>query len=263
MKHPQQMRFEASAGPGGRPSDLAVLLRKGGSPGFVWLGGWRSDMTGTKAVALDEWCGRKGLACTRFDYSGHGASAGDYRDGTISQWLHEALAVFGRFCEGPQVVVGSSMGGWIALRLAQELRRRGEAQRLAGMLLIAPAPDFTRELMEPNLTAGQKQALAEKGRFEEPSEYGGEPNTWTRAFIEDGAENLVMGGRIDTHCPVRILQGVKDPDVPHSHALKLAALMPAEMVTLTSVPDGDHRLSRPQDIETMLRLCGQLAGLRE
>ena len=145
------------------------------------------------------------------------------------------------------------MGAWIALRLVQELRKAGEGGRIAGLVLLAPAPDFTAELIEPALTKRQKRDLAQKGYFEEKSEYSPEPNIYTRALIEDGRQNRVMTGPIDTHCPVHILQGMADPDVPHEHALKLVSLLPADDMTLSLIPDGDHRLSRPQDLELLIR----------
>ena len=172
-------------------------------------------MLGTKAETLAAWAGRTGRAFLRHDYSGHGESGGAFADGTISKWLGESLAVFRRFTDGPQVLVGSSMGAWIALRMVQELRKAGEGDRIAGLVLLAPAPDFTAELIEPALTKKQKRELEQKGYFEEKSEYSPEPNIYTRALIEDGRLNRVMTGPIDTHCPVHILQGLADPDVPH------------------------------------------------
>lgn len=230
---------------------IAVRRRPGTAPGAVWLGGFLSDMTGTKAQALDGWAASGGHAFVRHDYSGHGESGGRFSDGTISRWLAQSLAVFRRFTTGPQILVGSSMGGWIALRMAQELARTGESARIAGMLLLAPAPDFTVELIEPALTDDLRRDLDEKGFFEEHSAYSPEPNIYTRALIEDGRKNRVLDGVIDTHCPVHILQGMQDPDVPHAHALRLLEHLPADDVTLSLIRDGDHRLSRPQDIAMM------------
>ncbi len=231
---------------------IAVRHQPGKNPGVVWLGGYRSDMLGTKAEALAAWAAGAGRAFVRHDYSGHGESGGAFSEGTVSRWLDESLAVFRRFTEGPQVLVGSSMGAWIALRMTQELRKAGD-DRVAGLVLLAPAPDFTAELIEPVLNDAQKRDLAEKGYFEEPSDYSDEPYLYTRALIEDGRKNRVMTGPIDTHCPVHILQGLADPDVPPAHALKLVSLLPADDVTLSLVPDGDHRLSRPQDLDMLLR----------
>jgi pimeloyl-ACP methyl ester carboxylesterase len=203
----------------------------------VWLGGYKSDMLGTKAETLAAWTKQQGRAFLRHDYSGHGESGGDFSDGTISTWLAQSLAVFVRFTEGKQILVGSSMGAWIALRMAQELRRAGDG-RVAGLVLLAPAPDFTAELVEPQLTGRQRRDLETKGYFEEPSDYSDQPYIYTRA--------------IDTHCPVHILQGLADPDVPPTHAMKLASLLPADDVTLSLIPQGDHRLSRPQDLEMLV-----------
>jgi pimeloyl-ACP methyl ester carboxylesterase len=210
-------------------------------------------MAGTKAETLDRWAAETGHAFTRFDYSGHGESGGAFRDGTISRWLGESLAVLRGFTQGPQVLVGSSMGAWIALRMVAELHKAGDGARIGGLVLLAPAPDFTHELMEPQLTAEQREALDRDGLFEEPSGYSDEPNIYTRALFEDGAKNRVMTGPIDTHCPVHVLQGLADPDVPHEHALKLVTLLPADDVTLSLIPGGDHRLSRPQDLDLLVR----------
>jgi pimeloyl-ACP methyl ester carboxylesterase len=244
---------------------IAVRARRAGpsgraKPGIVWLGGFRSDMEGTKAEDLDAFCSARGLAFTRFDYSGHGRSGGRFVDGTISRWLEEAMAVLDAYAPGPQIIVGSSMGGWLALRLLQVLAARGETGRIAGLLLLAPAPDFTEVLMEPELTDAQRKDLAEKGFFEEPTPYGPDANIFTRALFEDGRQNRVLNGIIATGCPVHIIQGMQDPDVPHDHALRLMEHLPADDVVLTLVRDGDHRLSRPADL-AMIRSA--LANLLE
>lgn len=244
----------------GHGREIAILYRpasKPGSPVLVWLGGYRSDMAGTKAEEMDAFAARNGLGAIRFDYSGHGASGGEFRDGTISRWLEEAVSVLAALKPEQVVLVGSSMGGWIALRLVQELRQRG-GPKVAGLVLVAPAPDFTSELIEPHLTATERASLSEKGYFEEYSEYSPEPNIYTRALIEDGQVNRVLTGIIETGCPVHILQGMKDPDVPYQHALKLVEFLPADDVVLTLIRDGDHRLSRPQDIEKLLAAIGAL-----
>ncbi len=241
-------------------TDIAYRHRTGRAPGVVWLGGYKSDMLGTKAEALDAWAGETGHAFLRHDYSGHGESGGAFRDGTISLWLEQSLGVFRAMTEGPQILVGSSMGAWIALRMAQELNRAGEGDRLAGLLLLAPAPDFTSVLVEPKLSDANRRDLEEKGYMEEPSEYSDEPYVYTRALFEDGRKNLVLDGVIDTHCPVHILQGKADPDVPFSHAMRLAEHLPADDVTISLIGDGDHRLSRPRDIALILR---SLEGLIE
>lgn len=233
--------------------DIAVRHRKGANPGLVWLGGYRSDMLGTKAEAIDAWAGQKGLANLRHDYSGHGESGGEFRAGTISRWLEESLAVFETFSDGPQILIGSSMGAWIALRMAQALTKIGKSERLHGLLLLAPAPDFTHELMLPQLTDAMKQDLESKGFMEEQSEYSDEPNIFTKALFDDGENNRVMTGLINTGCPVHILQGMQDPDVPYQHAMKLCEFLPMDNVTMTLIKDGDHRLSREQDISLILK----------
>lgn len=243
---------------------IAILSRDASSsddaPVLVWLGGYRSDMTGTKAVELDRFAAENGLGCIRLDYSGHGASGGDFNRGTISRWLEETLAVLRHKTARRIILIGSSMGGWIALRAIDELRRSKEGPHVAGLLLIAPAPDFTADLIEPNLSEMEKASLIEHGYFEEPSEYSSEPNIFTRALIEDGRDNLVLKGIIETGCPVHILQGMKDDDVPYNHALKLLNHLPADDVVLSLVRDGDHRLSRPQDIERMLAAARSLVS---
>ena len=228
-------------------------------PGLVWLGGYRSDMLGTKAQALDQWAQAHGRNCCRHDYSGHGQSDGEFINGTISRWLEESLAVFDRFTRGPQILVGSSMGAWIALRMVQELVARGQASRLQALLLLAPAPDFTHELMTPNLSDVHKSQLETQGYMQEVSQYSDEPNIFTRALFEDGEKNRVMKGPIETRCPVHIIQGMKDEDVPHEHAMKLLTFLPGENVAITLVKDGDHRLSRQSDIDLMLRLVKRLS----
>lgn len=240
---------------------IAVRSRPGRAPGLVWLGGYRSDMLGTKAQALDEWAERTGHTCLRHDYSGHGESGGRFEDGTISLWLEESLAVFRRHAPERAILVGSSMGAWIALRMIQELRKAGEGERVAGLILLAPAPDFTIELMEPQLTPAQRRELEEKGYFTEPSDYSDEPNVYTKALLEDGRRNRVLEGIVETGCPVHILQGMEDPDVPFAHAEKLLRHLPVCDVTLSLIRDGDHRLSRPQDIDLILRSVEGMVAL--
>lgn len=236
------------SGPAAR--DIAVLRRLGGTPGLFWMGGYRSEMTGSKATAIDAYGAAQGLAVTRFDYSGHGQSGGDFLDGTITRWLDESLAVFAT-TEGPQIVIGSSMGGWLALLLNRALRTAG-IDRVKALILIAPAADMTTELMEKSFTRAEKKAMRETGLVLQPSEYSDEPYPITRALIEDGRNHLLMGGKgIDNGCPVTILQGAKDPDVPKEHALRLAQHFLTDPVTVTLIPDGDHRLSRPEDLRLL------------
>lgn len=252
-----------TVGQGVLARQIAVKIRAASdnqaqNAGTFWLGGYRSDMSGSKAEAICNHQGEKGAASVRFDYSGHGASGGEFVDGTISRWLEESLAVFDAFCDGPQILIGSSMGGWIALRMVQELEKRGQSNLIAGMVLIAPAPDFTVELMEPELSEAERQSLATRGYFEEPTPYGPDPNIYTRALFDDGRKNCVLRGIIDIDAPVRIIQGMEDPDVPWRHALKLVNHLPSTNVELTLIRDGDHRLSRPEDIARLLAAIDQM-----
>ncbi|TMJ33236.1 MAG: alpha/beta hydrolase [Alphaproteobacteria bacterium] len=232
---------------------VAVRVRPGKEPGLFWLGGFKSDMKGIKAEALDAWAGGSGRALVKFDYSGHGESEGDFAAGTIGRWLEESLAVFDAFCRGPQVVIGSSMGGWLALLLSREVARRGESPAsVAGLVLIAPAVDFTEELMWKRFSPEAKREIEKAGAWARPSAYSQGAYLITRDLIEDGRRHLLLGGMIETGCPVRILQGVQDPDVPWQHAIELTARFAQDDVVLTLVKDGDHRLSRPEDIERLL-----------
>ena len=248
----QQTPVFIEVGEASAPRRIAVRAREGALPGLFWLGGFKSDMQGTKALALDAWAAERNRACTRFDYSGHGESSGDFADGTIGRWLEESVAVFDAFCEGPQVVIGSSMGGWMALLLARELARRPASRAsLAGLVLIAPAPDFTEELMWKGFSPEARTQIETTGVWLRPSEYG-DPYPITRNLIEEGRNHLLLGGAIEVGCPVHILQGAKDPDVPWKHAFALVHRLPADDVVLTMIQDGDHRLSRPQDIARIL-----------
>jgi pimeloyl-ACP methyl ester carboxylesterase len=193
----------------------------------------------------------------RFDYSGHGESGGDFLAGTIGRWLEESLAVFEAHARGPQVVIGSSMGGWIALLLLRELRRRTMTNAsVAGLVLIAPAVDFTEVLMWQRFPAPVKKEIETRGVWSRPSDYG-EPYPITRALIEEGRNHLLLGGMIETGCPVRILQGVQDPDVPWNHAVELTSRLAQDDVVLSLVKDGDHRLSRPEDLERLVKAVSE------
>jgi pimeloyl-ACP methyl ester carboxylesterase len=216
-------------------------------PGVVFLGGFRSDMTGAKASTLDEFCRARSLAFLRFDYSGHGASGGDFLDGTISRWFADALAAFDHLTEGPQILVGSSMGGWIMLLLAL-----ARPERMWGLIGLAPAPDFTEELIWRTLSEGERAKLLRDGKLEQPSDYSPDPTVITRALIEDGRKNLLLGSSISIEAPVRLLHGLNDRDVPHEISLRLQEQLAAADVVVSLIKDGDHRLSRPQDL---VRLC--------
>ena len=238
---------------------IAVRAQPGASPGLFWLSGYKSDMKGTKAAALAAWAERQGRACVRFDYSGHGESEGEFTDGTIGRWLDEGLAVFETCCKGPQIVIGSSMGGWLALLLVRALRQRGGTApaSVIGLVLVAPAVDFTEELMWKRFTPAIKRELEQTGVWARPSQYAPEPYLVTRRLIEEGRSHLLLGGMIETGCPVRILQGVADPDVPWQHAKALVARLACDDVVLTLVKDGDHRLSRPDDIERLINAVAE------
>lgn len=241
------------------PRTIAVRVReskRNDRPGLVWLGGFKSDMKGTKAAALDAWAEANGRACLRFDYSGHGESGGDFTDGTIGRWLEESVAVYRAFATGPQVLVGSSMGGWLALLLVRELRKEPAAP-VAGMVLIAPAVDFTQELMWKAFSDDVKKQIETTGSWMRPSQYSEAPYPITRMLIEDGRNHLLMGGLIETGCPVHILQGVLDPDVPCAHVQALMSHFANDDVVLTLIKDGDHRLSRPEDIERLLNAVAE------
>jgi pimeloyl-ACP methyl ester carboxylesterase len=242
--------IDVGTGPASRR--IAVRMRDGAVPGLFWLGGFKSDMKGTKAEALDRWAGDRGRSCIRFDYSGHGESGGDFVDGTIGRWLQESAAVFEGFAKGPQVLVGSSMGGWLALLLVRALKERKTADAVAGLVLIAPAVDFTEELMWKNFSPEVKRQIETEGSWQRPSHYSESAYPITRGLIEDGRKHLLLGGLIETGCPVRILQGVQDADVPWQHAVELSSRLARDDVVLTLVKDGDHRLSRPEDIERLV-----------
>jgi pimeloyl-ACP methyl ester carboxylesterase len=242
-----------SVGTGPAARRIAVRMRQGAAPGLFWLGGFKSDMRGTKAEALDQWARDHGRAMTRFDYSGHGESGGNFTDGTIGRWLEESLAVFDACCRGAQIVIGSSMGGWLALLLARELARRALAEpSIASLVLVAPAVDFTEELMWKRFPPEVKREIEEQGVWARPSQYSNEPYPITRGLIEEGRTHLLLDDMIETGCPVRILQGVQDPDVPWQHAVELTSRFARDDVVLTLVKDGDHRLSRPEDVERLI-----------
>jgi pimeloyl-ACP methyl ester carboxylesterase len=232
---------------------LAFERIEGAAPTFVWLGGFKSDMSGTKAQTLAEWARERGQGFVRFDYSGHGQSGGRFEDGKISHWLGDTLAVVDGLTGGPVVLVGSSMGGWLAL-----LAARARPERIAGLLLIAPAPDFTERLMWPSFSPTQQRQLMEQGRLELPSAYAPEPTVITRAMMEDGRSQQVMHAPIAFDGPVEILAGGNDPDVPLSHVKALVDVLPRGATKLQVIADGDHRLSRLQDLERLVTLADEL-----
>ncbi len=236
----------------GDGAELAWAREEGRGPTVVFLPGFRSDMTGDKATALAAYCAARGQAMLRFDYFGHGASAGRFEDGTIGRWADDALAVIDQLTEGPLVVVGSSMGGWIAL-LAARLR----PERVVGLVGIAAAPDFTEVLMWQAMSFEQRATLMSSGILNVPSQYG-DPYPITRALIEDGRNHLLLQAPIAVDCPVRLLHGQCDPDVPWEFALRIADQVSSRDVRVILVKDGDHRLSRPQDLTLLRQTIGAL-----
>ena len=244
-------------GEGAAARTLAWRRQAGRGPDVVWLGGFRSDMLATKAAALADWGARNHRAVVRFDYSGHGESGGRFEDGTIGQWLEDALAVIETGVETRPILVGSSMGGWIALLAA--LRLAGTPRAPAGLVLVAPAADFTERLMWDAFPEAVKQEVMEKGAWLRPSAYSPEPYPITRALIEEGRRHLLLGRMVKTGCPVHILQGMEDPDVPWQHAMTLVEHLAEDDVTMTLVKDGDHRLSRPQDLEKLIEAVESIA----
>jgi pimeloyl-ACP methyl ester carboxylesterase len=238
---------------------IAVLARDGTGPAVVWLGGFRSGMASTKAEALDGWAAERGRAFVRFDYAGHGESSGRYEDSTVSRWLEDTLAVLDRFVPGRPVLVGSSMGGWIALLAARNRLQTKPDRSPAGLVLIAPAVDFTERLMWDSFPESIREAIRDKGVYHRPPLYSCEPYPITRALIEDGRKHLLFGAPIVTGCPVHILQGMQDPDVPWRHALELVEHLPGDCVTMTLVKDGDHRLSRPEDLDRLIAAVRSIA----
>jgi len=232
---------------------IAYHALEGKSPGVIFCGGFKSDMTGTKALALEAYCRDAGRAFVRFDYFGHGESSGAFEDGTIGRWADDTIAVIDEIAEGPQIIVGSSMGGWIML-----LAALARAQRIVGLVGIAPAPDFTEDLMWQEFSDAIRATLERDGVYREPSQYSDEPYTITKRLIDEGRQHLLLNNPIALTCPVRILHGMNDPDVPWRHSLKLVDALQGEDVTVTFVKAGDHRLSEPGDI---LRLTDTVDGL--
>jgi pimeloyl-ACP methyl ester carboxylesterase len=233
---------------------------KGAGPALLWLSGFLSDMASTKAAAIAAWAAAARLPMLRFDYSGHGLSEGDLLHASIGAWLEEAAAMLDRIGERRTIVVGSSMGGWIALLLARKLAAAGKLDRLAGLVLIAPAFDMTERLMWHRMSAEVRAKLEKDGVCYKPSLYG-DPYPITKHLIEEGRHHLLGdAGTLDLDLPVRILQGMCDPDVPWGHALDLVDLLCCRDVEITLIKDGDHRQSRPQDLR---RLVATVAALVE
>ncbi|MTH80223.1 alpha/beta hydrolase [Paracoccus aestuariivivens] len=233
---------------------IAFNRIEGHGPGIVFLGGFRSDMQGTKAVWLEDWARERGLAFTRFDYSGHGESAGKFEDGCIGDWFEDACAVIAQLTEGPQVLVGSSMGGWISLLVARKM-----PERLAGLVTVAAAPDFTEQGFWAEFTEAERGVVLRDGCISIPSEYG-DPYVITRRLVEDGRNQLVMGQPLDLAFPVRFLQGTADMDVPVSWAMDLLDHAAGNDMRLTLVKDADHRFSTPECLELIGAAVAEVLG---
>ncbi len=240
-----------------RPDGNSVAYAKteGRAPTVVFLGGFRSDMTGTKAVALEEWARRTGRAFLRFDYLGHGQSSGRFEDGTIGRWLDDSMSVIDALTSGPLVLVGSSMGGWLSLLVA-----RARPERLAGLVLIAAAPDFTERMLLAGLSDAEREKLERDGRLERPSQYSPEPSVFTWKLIEEGRNHLLLDRPLALPCPVRLMHGQSDPDVPWEYSLQIAARLEAPEVITTLIKGGDHRLSTPADIARLIATVAELPG---
>ena len=239
----------------GPTGSIAFRRIAGEGPCVVFLGGFRSDMSGTKATALAHWALDHGRAFLRFDYSGHGASEGRFEDGAVSDWTEDARVAITALTEGPLCLVGSSMGAWIGALLARSLKAR-----IAGAVFVAPAPDFTERLLLQSLSPEQRRAIDAGGRLVLPSAYGDEPEIFTRRLLEDGRAHCVLPGPISFDGPVRILHGKRDRDVPWPTALDFAAAIDAPEINLTLIDDGDHRLSREHDLR---RLVAAVAALKD
>ncbi len=237
-----------------RPTGATIAYHKseGSGPGVIFLGGYSSDMTGTKAMALEAFCRARGQAFLRLDYQGHGQSSGRFEDGTIGLWADDALAVLDEVTDGPQILVGSSMGGWIMLLLA-----RARPNRVAGLVGIAAAPDFVLRMWD-EFEPAVREALERDGIYSMPSEYSDEPSVITMALIEDARGQLVLDRPFPFDGPVRLLQGMADPDVHWRTALEIAERIDGADVEVALVKDGDHRLSRPTDIARLERTVAEV-----
>ena len=227
---------------------IAYHKTDGEGPGIVFLGGFRSDMTGTKAQALEAYCRAANRAFVRFDYFGHGSSSGDFTDGTIGRWAEDAICVLDEITDGPQILIGSSMGGWIML-----LAALARPARVGALIGIAAAPDFTETLMWQRYPEEVRETLRRDGVYFQPTPYEEGPYAITLKLIEEGRNHLLLERAIDISCPVHLIQGMADDAVPWRHALAITENLASERVTLTLVKDGDHRLSRDEDLARLMR----------
>ncbi len=256
----------AARHPAARPSNLfsedgvriACVRSAGQTPGVVFLGGFMSDMAGTKATALEAWAHHRQRAFVRFDYRGHGLSEGAFEDGTIGTWRMDSLAVLDQTTEGPQILVGSSMGAWIALLVAC-----ARPERVAGVLGIAAAPDFTRRMVEIEFSSTQQAVLKRTGRVTVPSAYSEDGYVITRGLLDEAEQHLLLEGPIPVRCPVRLLHGMSDETVPYEISLQIAELLETRDVEVTLVRNGDHRLSAPHDLDRLTRTLDEMAAASE
>jgi pimeloyl-ACP methyl ester carboxylesterase len=240
-----------------RPQGATIAYHRlaGAAPGIIFLGGFRSDMIGTKALFLEDYCRRRGRAYVRFDYFGHGQSSGDFADGTVGRWRDDAIAVIDSLSEGSQILVGSSMGGWIMV-----LAALARPERVHALVGIAAAPDFTADLLPRRLGATEQRELEEKGQVVLPTPFDPAGYLYTAALIDDGNRNLVLRGTIPLTCPVRLLHGMADESVPWQQSLRLAESLAGADVALTLIKDGAHRLSRDQDLARLACVLDELVG---
>ncbi|MEE8623692.1 MAG: alpha/beta hydrolase [Alphaproteobacteria bacterium] len=238
---------------------MAYRISPGKPPGVVFLCGLLSDMSGTKAQMLESFCRGRGQAYLRFDYTGHGLSSGEFTDGTIGAWADDAIAVLDELVQGPQILVGSSMGGWLML-----LAALARPERIAGLVGVAAAPDFTEDVIWARLGDEEREKLVREGVIQQRSEYGAEPYAVTMRLIEEGRRHLLLGNPIPLSCPVRLLHGMADEAAPWRTSMRLAERLASENIVVSLIKDGDHRLSRPEDLTricaTVAELCDQAPG---
>ena len=234
-------------------TSIAYNRLEGKTAGVVFLSGFMSDMTGSKALALEMYCKQRGQAFLRFDYTGHGKSSGSFSEGTISKWTEDAIFAIEKLSDGPQVLVGSSMGGWIMLLVALRLQ-----DRISGLIGLAAAPDFTEDLIYKKLSDQQHREMQRNGYIFLPCDYDDEPYQITRTLIEDGRKNLLLRNKIQITQPVRLIQGLKDRDVPWATSLRIQHKLIGEDVETILIKSGDHRLSRPQDLTQLTKTLGLL-----
>jgi len=253
MTNALKVKYLPSTAYGGLTENrIAYKSSAGSKAGIIWCGGLKSDMDGSKASALHGWADAQNRPFVRFDYFGHGLSSGEFRHGTISRWAADTIQVIDELTEGPQIIVGSSMGGWTTL-----LAALARPKRIRGIVLLAPAPDFTEKLMWANFSEEIRRTIMQDGIYYEPSDYD-EPYEISRELILDGRKNLLLDAPININCPVRIIQGMRDTSVPYEHAQKVADALVSDDVELTLVKNGDHSLSGEADLARLFSLVNQL-----